>query len=408
MTTRLIPFPLRIFLVASALASTGCADDELDLDVAFGRDRQPIVQGQVNNGDPAVVALTAQGQQFCTGTLIRPDVVITAAHCLPPNVPFNYTSIDVFFGTDVNGPGEFAPVASGWTHPGWNDNEFLYDIGLVRLAQPVAVAPVPFRTDFMGNDMVGTQVRITGFGITQNGANDSGLKRVATTEVSSVYQGVFDMAIAPSGTCSGDSGGPAFIMNNGVEELAGIHSRSDCVSSAIDTTVPDYLDDIYAFLGETPGASCDQDGQCAAGCTAPDPDCPCATDGFCTVACTDNAADQDCNTQCAAANGMCNMECPPDVPDPDCNGQTCEADGNCDPSCVNDPDCGDVGGTCAADGQCDETCGADPDCWSNGLDEEEDYDEMVGGCTVSHDGRSEDPAAWWLVALGVVALRRRR
>jgi len=90
--------------------------------VALGNTQDGIVNGSVNNGDPAVVALTVWNQAFCSGTLITPTVVLTAAHCLPPNLNdvgiYDYTDISVFFGTYV-GNGESRAVVNGWTDLAW-------------------------------------------------------------------------------------------------------------------------------------------------------------------------------------------------------------------------------------------------------------------------------------------------
>jgi hypothetical protein len=323
-----------ISLAACTLAA--CSSDPGAAEL-YGTVDQPIVNGSVDSGDLAVVGLTGGGFQFCTGTLIRPDVVITAAHCLPPNLGdfgiSSYSQIDVFFGTNV-GSGDFVPAIDGWTHPGWNIDVFENDIGLLRLASPGPTTPIPFATEPMTLSDQGAPVRLVGFGITQEGANDSGVKRHGNTNIAEVFQFVFTMGLQPSGTCSGDSGGPTLMMRGGQEVVAGIHSRSDCANEAIDTRVDDYNDVIFDFLGESPtDPQCTADGQCASACPAPDPDCPCAADGFCTDACTTPDQDPDCGPPNCAGDGTCNPACGAATPDPDCGtqpppGEECP-DGNC-------------------------------------------------------------------------------
>ncbi|MEM6786523.1 MAG: trypsin-like serine protease [Myxococcota bacterium] len=256
-------------VVVAALVSSvvGCADDTFD--GAYGADVDAPDRVSAAT-DAAIVALTVNGQQFCTGTLIEPDVVLTAAHCLPPHVPLErFEDIEVFFGDDVEGDGAFVGVRHGWTHPDWSEDGFRFDIGLLRLVQPATVAPIPLREVPMGHEMVGAPVRISGFGISESGADDGGTKREATTEVTAVYQGVFEMGVATANTCQGDSGGPALIVDEGVEQVAGVHSRSDCETSSIDTSVADHRLEIEAFLR----VGCDRDGYCADDCAEPDPDC---------------------------------------------------------------------------------------------------------------------------------------
>src|SRR5688572_13370924 len=82
-----------------------CAADAPRASVA-----RPIVAGELDPGDPAVVALL--GDDLCTGTLVAPRVVVTSAHCLGGDSPDS-----VFLGTDVREEGERLDVVERLAHP---------------------------------------------------------------------------------------------------------------------------------------------------------------------------------------------------------------------------------------------------------------------------------------------------
>lgn len=360
--------------------------DEEDEDVSAAGD--PIVSGEIDSGHPGVVALTFQGQAFCSGTLVTPTVVVSAAHCIHPSTGLSPgTLAQVYFGTDVTQGGVFIDVVEAEYKPDWylDDPDGDDDVSVLRLASPAPVDPIP-----MGSlPPVGSSLTLVGFGITSANGKDSGTKRVAHAVMDQVYGEIFTMPLAPSGTCNGDSGGTALFDDNGVEKLVGIHTRSDCESFMIDERVDVHLAEfIQPFIDK---GTCQADGLCATGCEEPDPDCPCIGDGLCTIACDDVASDPDCDPNCAA-NGVCATGCP--SPDVDC--PVCVADGVCVAGCTADPDC-DQGAGGAGEG------GA-----GGAQSEQVQPEEEEGGCTVAPRASAASSSAWALALAGLLCGARRQ
>lgn len=325
-----------------------------------------IVGGTLASGDPAVVVLAVNSgglQEYCTGTLIAPKTVLTAAHCINAYGPGNFYVVG--FGSSIGALTKTVPVAQQVKNPSYNGNAF--DFGILRLAQPVTnVTPIPINDVALTTAAdVGRPIRHVGFGITNASGVGGGVKREVTYNLRQVARYTIESGASGRQTCSGDSGGPAFMVMPGSaqEKLVGVVSYGDqnCVVEGWDGRVDVVASWIRTTMGAWEQPTCAKDGACVPGCTPVDQDCACAADGQCSADCVDLLSDPDCPRDCVRNNVCAQAACP--APDPDCvaEGGLCSAAQQCkERLCVNDSQHPDTYCTKGCQGQAD--CPSSMEC----------------------------------------------
>ena len=181
---------------------------------------------------PAVVAITI-GSSLCTGTLVSPTIILTAAHCLE-NKP-DLSSMAVKRGDDINFPVPTFKVAAYGFDPKFcgekTCKEDIHDYGFLVLAAPqndILEVPRPVADQDEWDEImeVMSPVTIVGYGL--NEGDITGIKRQVEVPITK-FSGSgleFQAGGDDRDSCQGDSGGPAFAkLSTGEWVLAGITSR---------------------------------------------------------------------------------------------------------------------------------------------------------------------------------------
>ncbi|WP_369222614.1 trypsin-like serine protease [Streptomyces sp. R39] len=194
-----------------------------------------IQGGSVSKHGPWAVRVYTDGEPSCTGTVVAPEWVITAAHCVRYDnwhITFRVGSLDQRRGTVVKrikNATVFTPRA---------------DVALVKVPR-LRVQPIELGRS--GDVTVGHRVRAYGWGATcappkSESSCQSNLLKQADLKVVAHADRRCELMVGVDDFCSqrgdglpagGDSGGPATVKNRaGHEVLVGVLSGSDRTSVA--------------------------------------------------------------------------------------------------------------------------------------------------------------------------------
>ncbi|XP_059479415.1 brachyurin-like [Neocloeon triangulifer] len=192
---------------------------------------------------PYQVGLFLDGSGFCGGSLIKDDVILTAAHCAQGTRTFeaHLGAQNIYDETEANRL--IVTSTTGVVHENYQASSINNDIAIVKLPAPVAgngvgVVRLPAGIQ-VGETFNGVSARVSGWGRTSDSVSgispelkfvdvtviDNSVCRASYGNIITDTKICVDTLGGTAGTCNGDSGGPLV-----VQEVDGIYTEIGIVS----------------------------------------------------------------------------------------------------------------------------------------------------------------------------------